>query len=795
MASRRSAMVGADSHIERLSPPRSEATNPRLLVFFFIRLLAVAFVFSLSSLLSTGASPVGDYLDPLIPDNVLEIDSDGSYYIEVFGLNIGETGRWTSTGNQVSLRFSDGTTLRGTFDPNSVVFDPIPMLTIAWIRSTARYPAETDVVGEFTKETRPAETIWIDPDGTYTKRERDMLGQMAEEEGRWQLDGHLVRLVSSNTLFDTETEAVFAGGCLFLPDFLTMSKWVPTTPIAPQPERRIRITRPSAGEILTGGTSYRYYWETTGLDSGLSEMFTVELSTDAGATWTAFAGVSNDGSDPWQVPNVNSDRCRLRMTSRSYPSVSGESETFSIGRPDAAPHGSISGTVVDARTQEPIAGAVIRLEPETGLGDLVSSSEGTFSAAVKPGKYVVAVSATGYEQAMTDVRVTSGQVARVRLAAVIAASWRRNLQKGDILYDPCALNIAPFLNRFGFRDTQLGHIGIYVGDNETVDPGLDSIRHPLSSWDSLDQVSILRVRCPDSNPDCREDAADWALALADRVGSLYSYQWPVIDAIFSGNHQKSPDPDETEWYCSELVWAAYFNQGIDVEAFPGNLLSETQSLLGRTFMSWTPVSPDEICEDEDTWQVGGYVKGGATPSGQDCGCAASSAIRAYCPVDLEVTGPGGRVIGRERSEWPGASYWVDDFNGDGSLDTEVTIPRESGDYEVRVVPWATAKPDDTFTLEYEVAGTAQPLTLAQNQAIGEDKAVRAYGFRIQSSYATSATNGDLTAVPSEASGRDLPTTSTFPTLSLRRVLAIPGALIVAALLAVLLIALRTRRRD
>lgn len=29
--------------------------------------------------------------------------------------------------------------------------------------------------------------------------------------------------------------------------------------------------------------------------------------------------------------------------------------------------------------------------------------------------------------------------------------------------------------------------------------------------------------------------------------------------------QKDTEPGQADWYCSELVWAAYKNQGIDIE--------------------------------------------------------------------------------------------------------------------------------------------------------------------------------------------------------------------------------------
>gem|GEM_PF-4723276 len=110
--------------------------------------------------------------------------------------------------------------------------------------------------------------------------------------------------------------------------------------------RLITITSPIRSTEWTAGTSVRYAWETEYMTSGLSEMFTTEYSVDGGLNWIQFAGVSNDGSDPWDIPeDIDSDRCMLRMTSRNYPNVFDTSDIFSIH-----PHRSIAITVPSAGT-------------------------------------------------------------------------------------------------------------------------------------------------------------------------------------------------------------------------------------------------------------------------------------------------------------------------------------------------------------------------------------------------------------------------------------------------------------
>ncbi|MEW5827211.1 MAG: hypothetical protein AB1778_10320 [Candidatus Bipolaricaulota bacterium] len=124
--------------------------------------------------------------------------------------------------------------------------------------------------------------------------------------------------------------------------------------------RRVTITSPSRATQWTAGTGVRYTWETECMTSGLSEMFTAEYSVDGGVRWTEFAGVSNDGDAPWDIPaSIDSDRCMLRLTSDNYPEVFDTSDVFAI-----RPWRSITITVPAAGTVWP-AGSTRRYHWET----------------------------------------------------------------------------------------------------------------------------------------------------------------------------------------------------------------------------------------------------------------------------------------------------------------------------------------------------------------------------------------------------------------------------------------------
>jgi uncharacterized protein YycO len=48
---------------------------------------------------------------------------------------------------------------------------------------------------------------------------------------------------------------------------------------------------------------------------------------------------------------------------------------------------------------------------------------------------------------------------------------------------------------------------------------------------------------------------------------------------------------ETEWYCSEIVWAAYKNQGIDLDA--NSMAHGSQG----------GVAPQKMCDSEHTYLI------------------------------------------------------------------------------------------------------------------------------------------------------------------------------------------------
>ena len=255
--------------------------------------------------------------------------------------------------------------------------------------------------------------------------------------------------------------------------------------------------------------------------------------------------------------------------------------------------------------------------------------------------------------------------------------WRYSkLQPGDILYDIDA-------------NGGLGHVGIFIGNGEVVEARREGVqKYGIETWDypNRENVYILRVRTSD---EIRSRAVVFAKA---QIGKAYDGNW----------RQKNSDPNSPSWYCSELVWAAYKNQGIDIEDGPDK----------------KAVIPYEILVDDDTFCVGGHVIEVDFPwwAGKTRWYVKGIGWVVYSAVDLIVTDPDGLIISKELSDISEAIYVEDDLNGDGSVDDFISLPEgKVGDYLINVIPEPDAVPTDTYTLEVWMDGVTT--VLAENVQI------------------------------------------------------------------------------
>lgn len=96
---------------------------------------------------------------------------------------------------------------------------------------------------------------------------------------------------------------------------------------------KITVTRPFAGEIITGGTqNYVITW--TGI--GLAPQKTVEYSLDSGLTWKTIGTINSDVSSYfWHVPDTASTQAVIRVTDMN--GITGKSSIFTIKKSIPAP--------------------------------------------------------------------------------------------------------------------------------------------------------------------------------------------------------------------------------------------------------------------------------------------------------------------------------------------------------------------------------------------------------------------------------------------------------------------------
>lgn len=176
-----------------------------------------------------------------------------------------------------------------------------------------------------------------------------------------------------------------------------------------------------------------------------------------------------------------------------------------------------------------------------------------------------------------------------------ADEWRRNLREGDVLIMHYGGFWAPVLPSY------LNHAAMYVGNGKVI--GSDErgvVKDDVTDYDEgLGAIEILRVKGATD-----EIIRDAVAFVESQLGKRYDVNW----------YHKSAEPSLKNWYCSELVWAAYWNASmknlgrpISIARDPGRYDEEKKSWV---YDPHAPVSPKDIHENENTDFVSGYAADG-----------------------------------------------------------------------------------------------------------------------------------------------------------------------------------------
>ncbi|GEM_PF-4485597 len=131
------------------------------------------------------------------------------------------------------------------------------------------------------------------------------------------------------------------------------------------------------------------------------------------------------------------------------------------------------------------------------------------------------------------------------------------------------------------------HLGIYVGNGLVAEARLDGVKlYPISDWAYPKEtyVRYLRVKTSEEK---RRQAAAWAVAQTQRKPPPCYAPLPTRNA----------NPSKRTWYCSELVWASYYWQGVDLF---------TRGGFGPSRGRW--VTTDRVFHDDDVYEIGSHTE-------------------------------------------------------------------------------------------------------------------------------------------------------------------------------------------
>jgi hypothetical protein len=113
----------------------------------------------------------------------------------------------------------------------------------------------------------------------------------------------------------------------------------------------LHILAPYEKETMRAGATRMIIWDTDeegAFYKAVSDdrTISVDFTSDNGLTWSPVADSLDAAREkyPWIVPEVNSSQCRIRIAYRAFPSIRGESGTFTISGASGVAEGNRPGT-------------------------------------------------------------------------------------------------------------------------------------------------------------------------------------------------------------------------------------------------------------------------------------------------------------------------------------------------------------------------------------------------------------------------------------------------------------------
>jgi uncharacterized protein YycO len=106
-----------------------------------------------------------------------------------------------------------------------------------------------------------------------------------------------------------------------------------------------------------------------------------------------------------------------------------------------------------------------------------------------------------------------------------------------------------------------GGCNMYVGDGKLVHGYFPACREePYEVIHTATDAAVYRVKTTD---DIKKRAVEW---IKTKVGVPYNYDWILLIPLC---YPMCKHVEGNAYYCSEIVWAAYKQAGIDLNPYPG----------------------------------------------------------------------------------------------------------------------------------------------------------------------------------------------------------------------------------